>query len=130
MGYIFFMLVFISLPRIILMIFIPKSSFKYINFPLFRLSLIIHFHDLTRIWLTIFSFTRTHMMVIDIILIITHSFELILTLIFVLYLVKYLEHISVYLLQLSVSVLFVNSPWSIQKFLIRLQLRWDLVSKG
>ena len=124
MGYIFFMLVFISLPRIILMIFIPESSFKYINFPLFRLSLIIHFHDLTRIWLTIFSFTRTHMMVIDIILIITHSFELILTLIFVLYLVKYLEHISVYLLQLSVSVLFVNSPWSIQKFLIRFFLHW------
>jgi hypothetical protein len=50
------------------------------------------------------------MMVIDIILIITHSFELILTLILVLYLVKYLEHISVHLLQLSVSVLFVNSP--------------------
>lgn len=126
---IFFMLVFISLSSIILMVFIPESSFKYINFPFFRLSLIIHLHDLTWIWLTIFSFTWTPMMIIDIILIITHSFELILTLILILYLVKYLENISVHLLQLPISVLFVYSLWSIQKFLIRLQLRWNLVSK-
>ena len=117
------MLIFISFTSIILVVFISESSLEYINL---ALCLIIHFHDLTRIWLTILSFSWTHV-VVNVILIVAHSFKLVLTLILVLRLVKYFENISVHLLQLSVSVLSVDPLWSIQKFQILLQMSWNLV---